>query len=306
MKKIFILPITFLILILFSCSYDYQKFFFRGPHVDERAKEIKKLSSPIKNSSEINFLVVTDLHFGGKNKRPEQQFLNSLKDNKFEFVIFLGDLVDTGFEENYKESEVFVEKIKKIKNDVLFYVLLGNHDLYQDGIEYWSKLTYSINKDTSYFYFQTPTNLENNKFRSWYFLDTASGILGYNQLNDLKLRMEKDKNSKIVFTHYPIYADMSMFDYFRLSDTRERALLIEIFDKNNVDFVFSGHWHLGGIYDFGNFTEICLKSFCENRDEETFWAFVNLDESNQSMTLKKYLVKNGKLNTTKTKYTFNN
>ena len=195
----------------------------------------------LQSFDEINFLIVTDLHFGGKKSRQESLFFNSIKNRKIDFIFILGDLVDTGFEDNYEESESFVKKIKSklLQPDIPFYVLLGNHDLYQDGYDYWKELSFSTNKDASYFYFKTPINSEKTKFRSWYFLDTASGILGYNQLNNFKELVEKDKNPKIVLTHYPIYADMTMFDFFRLSDTRERALLIELCDKHNVDLVFS-------------------------------------------------------------------
>ena len=306
MKKIFFSLSAIFIFCIFSCSYDYQKFFFRGPHVDVRAKEIKKFSSPETTGSQLNFLILTDLHFGGKKERQEKLFLNSIKNKKIDFILFLGDLVDTGFEDNYEESESFVKKIKSklLQPDIPFYVLLGNHDLYQDGYDYWKELSFSTNKDASYFYFKTPINSEKTKFRSWYFLDTASGILGYNQLNNFKELVEKDKNPKIVLTHYPIYADMTMFDFFRLSDTRERALLIELCDKHNVDLVFSGHWHSGGRYNFGSFTEFCFKSFCENRDNENQWTYVTLCEDSQNIQFDNYLVKNGKLEVSSVNYRF--
>lgn len=306
MKKVFFSLSLIFVFSLFSCSFDYLKFFFRGPHVDERAATIKKLSSPITSDDEINFLIVTDLHFGGKKSRQESLFFNSIKNRKIDFIFILGDLVDTGFEENYSESESFVKKIKSnlSKSDIPIYVLLGNHDLYQDGYDYWTKLSFSTNKSASYYYFTTPINSEKNEYRSWYFLDTASGILGSNQLENFKELAEKDKNQKFVFTHYPIYADMTMFDFFRLSDTRERALLIEICDKNNVDLVFSGHWHSGGRYNFGNFTEFCFKSFCENRDDENQWTYARLNENSQSIQFENYLVKNGKLKVSTVNYRF--
>ena len=306
MKKLFYSLSLLLILCLFSCTYDYHKFFFRGPHVDVRAKEIKELSAPVTTDVQINFLVVTDLHFGGKKERQEELFFKSLKNKKIDFILFLGDLVDTGFEDCYLESETFVKKLKSnlLEPDIPFYILLGNHDLYQDGYDYWKELSFSTNKEATYYHFTTPMNSEKTEYRSWYFLDTASGILGYNQLNNFKELVEKDKNKKFVLTHYPIYADMTMFDFFRLSDTRERALLIEICDKNNVDLVFSGHWHSGGRYDFGNFTEFCFKSFCENRDNESQWTLVTLDESAQNVQFDNYLVTNGKLDVNTVNYRF--
>ena len=74
MKKIFFSLSVVFIFCLCSCSYDYQKFFFRGPHVDVRAKEIKKFSSPVTTDAQVNFLILTDLHFGGKKDRQEEVF----------------------------------------------------------------------------------------------------------------------------------------------------------------------------------------------------------------------------------------
>ena len=88
------------------------------------------------------------------------------------------------------------------------------------------------------------------------------------------------------------------------SDTRERALLIELCDKNNVDLVFSGHWHSGGRYNFGNFTEFCFKSFCENRDDENQWTYVRLNENSQNIQFENYLVKNGKLKVSTVNYRY--
>ena len=119
MKKIFFSLSVLLVFCLFSCSYDYQKFFFRGPHVDERAKEIKKFSSPEITGDKVNFVVVTDLHFGGKKEREEEMFFKSLKNKKIDFILFLGDLVDTGFEDCYLESETFV---KKLKSNLCIYI----------------------------------------------------------------------------------------------------------------------------------------------------------------------------------------
>ena len=81
-----------------------------------------------------------------------------------------------------------------------------------------------------------------------------------------------------------------------------KALTIAL--KNNVDLVFSGHWHSGGKYDFGNFTEFCFKSFCENRDNESQWTFVTLDESAQNVRFDNYLVTNGKLDVNTVNYRF--
>ena len=125
MKKLFFS--LSLILCLFSCSYDYHKFFFRGPHVDERAKEIKTFPSPSTTDDKVNFLVVTDLHFGGKKERQEELFFKSIKNKKIDFILFLGDLVDTGFEDCYLESEAFVKKLKSnlLQPDIPFFILLG-------------------------------------------------------------------------------------------------------------------------------------------------------------------------------------
>ena len=264
-----------------ACKYDIYQVFFRGPVVDDRASSITDigvLEVDEDGDGAIQFAIITDLHYGSGKNQGENQLINNLSEgDPLDFIVVLGDVVETGFDEYFEQCEDFIDKLKGelSDQDLPIYVVLGNHDLYYNGLGRWKQLKFSENKGASFFRFKTNSN---NTTRSWYFLDTASAVVGTRQMKALSNEMKSDSNPKIVFTHYPIFVDKEFSTPFKLSDPREQARLIDLFDRNKVDMVFSGHWHDGGTISYGYFSEVCCASFVENSVKQSSWFVLTLKE----------------------------
>lgn len=288
--------IALLCLLLEACKYDIQRFFFREPVIDSRAEFLKDIQSPFSQgeNGNIHFAIITDLHFGREKSHMESEVIQSLKNSEaIDFIVLLGDVVETGSASYFSQCENYINGLKDSlgKQDLPIYLVLGNHDLYNNGFDRWGKLNFSWNREASFFRFQTRvvSNTGHSYFRSWYFLDTASGMVGTKQMASLTAAMKDDENPKIVFSHYPIYIGKNFSTSFKLSDPRERATLINLFDKNKVNMVFSGHWHEGGTFNFGNFSELCCASFVENSKGESSWYLLTLSEEDSLLTVKEFM-----------------
>lgn len=161
-----------------ACKYDIYQVFFRGPVVDDRASSITDLEAHTVNGDIIKFAIITDLHYGSGKSQGENQLISNLSEGgSLDFIVVLGDVVETGFDEYFEQCEDFIGKLKGElpDQDLPIYVVLGNHDLYYNGLGRWKQLKFSENKGASFFRFKTNSN---NTTRSWYFLDTASAVVG--------------------------------------------------------------------------------------------------------------------------------
>lgn len=114
-----------------------------------------------------------------------------------------------------------------------------------------------------------PTTFYRIKFRniSYYFLDSADGTFGYKQLNSLENLFISDSNKKIICTHYPLYADTL---YYRLSNYKEKAHLINLLSNNDVILYLSGHTHIFFEHNFGSFKEYVCGNLVGDDEEPSF------------------------------------
>ncbi|MDR3284004.1 MAG: metallophosphoesterase [Treponema sp.] len=261
---------------LSGCEYGLKEFLYRDDDVDIRSVSLRELDlgchqdTPALSLAWKQFpesykvLVLTDIHFGAEKAAPVEElfaWLDSLPEGeKPLFCLALGDLVEHGLESEYQEYAQFASRLES--KAVPIYALCGNHDLYNSGWRYWEQYVYP---HASYYRFQT-------RAFSWYFLDTANGTLGKKQLENFSSCAKQDPMPKLVFSHYPVYA--GGIPYFSLSNTRERAYLLDLFAKTKVRLVLEGHWHFGGSYDFGAFREETLEAF---RDRDC-WYVLNVTE----------------------------
>ncbi len=289
---------------LASCKFDVHRLFFRDPPTDSRLASLSVVDAPAIHSAAsglVRFAVIADLHFGSDKSRAERQLLDCLASRqdsqKLDFVVLLGDVVETGADRYFADCEEFVGRLKKaLGSDVPVYVVLGNHDLYKDGYGRWRNLDFNAAGGASLFRFVTETTAGGGtQRRSWYFLDTASGIVGTRQMEALTEAMQADGNPKLVFTHVPIYIEGEFFPVLKLSDPRERARLITLFDRSRVDMVLSGHWHPGGFFDYGRFSELCCASFVESSDDSSSWYLMSLDEAAGQLEVERFKVRDGSL-----------
>jgi 3',5'-cyclic AMP phosphodiesterase CpdA len=276
MKKIAFLALS---LVFLSCEYGLNEFLSRNDDVNDRSKSLRDdISAPASvpsTPSAFNCLILTDVHFGAPEYAPIDEliaWINSRQPpDKPKFCIVLGDLTESGREAQYKEYAAFTARLQN-ETGLVTYAIAGNHDLYNSGWRYWKQYAAP---HTSYYRFQTAAF-------SWYFLDSANGTLGPNQLYDFIDRAKSDSRPKLIFSHYPVYSG-GVF-YYSMSNARERALLLDTFARTNVKYVLTGHWHFGGSYDFGAFKETTLKAFRQMKK----WYTLAVDENAQTAELREH------------------
>ncbi|MCR5290944.1 MAG: hypothetical protein K6E51_13210, partial [Treponema sp.] len=110
---------------------------------------------------------------------------------------------------------------------------------------------------------------------SYYFLDSAEGSHGDDQIQNLTSIMENDSKRKIICSHYPLYAD-TFAD--KLLKTTERAVLISLFAKTNVLYYLCGHTHKKQSIDFGRFKQEIVGDLHWSKE----WAVLYINESTSS------------------------
>ncbi|MGP1587042.1 MAG: metallophosphoesterase family protein [Treponemataceae bacterium] len=277
-KKTFILKFFLLICfanIFYSCGYKFNEILWRPNPVEERANSIKTLPQITALPTKYTVLVISDTHIGAENlkkneKKPRRdaEFLAKIAamTPRPQFCVALGDLVEHGYEEEYKNYDrILVKGLETL--GIKTYNVLGNHDLYCSGWQHFKSYCYP---HASFYKFQT-TNF------SWYALDSASGTLGEFQLQTMKNAFEKDPLPKIVMMHIPVHAGDRF--YFVMQETNERNILISEFVKHNVKLVIDGHTHRNLKSNLGLFQE---KNFPALYASSAF-GLLFIDETNKTV-----------------------
>lgn len=264
-----VLAIAMMVIFLGGCSYGWDEFFYRKNSVNSRSDRILDLdgtdSAPkTEGRSRYSVVLFSDIHVGGKKNDPDvlidwmrvQKPLLEQEGFPIEFAVCAGDLTYSGIRSEYKDYAAIGERMEQLAG-IRLYSVLGNHDVYNSGWDDYEDLVFPY---SSYYRFTTPSG-ENNL--SWYFLDTASGTLGTEQLEDLFYRFKHDSNRKIVVTHFPLLLKSSI--YYCLQNIDERDMLIDEFCRNDVKVLLTGHAHIEDGYNYnGYFEEVNLESYIRN------------------------------------------
>ena len=268
-----------LCLIFTSCSYGPEDAFFREANSNKRTQSICELGQtdvPIISEDVYTVAVFSDVHFGKKKAvRHEQEFLDWLQKEKDNgtapaFCICLGDIADHGLESEFKDYVDFSKQVEAILGTGKIYNVLGNHDLYNDGWEHYSKLVFPYK---SIYHFNT-------KGFSWYCIDSASGTLGKKQYQKLKKAFENDSAPKIIMTHIPIYSNpMNYLGYHTFQNTYEADQLLTLYAQNNVKLILNGHIHKTYQNYFNNCIELTVPSIIKDNR----WMVITIDEQNCSI-----------------------
>ena len=256
-SSIFFLLIS-LSVTLCSCNYTEIN---KKVSIDERAKfrdvEFTDLTESLDSYSVI---VLSDLHFPRCRKN---DFMGKIQAIDFSvygtpaMVVALGDLAEDGTSSQYSEYNEFTEELGDYLSAPVFSVP-GNHDTYEPSL-------YGAN----YLQEVYPTTFYRLRLHgvSWYFLDSADGTFGYNQINVLDNLFSTDSNRKIICTHYPLYADTL---FYRLSNYKEKANLIDLCAKKDVLLYLCGHTHISYEHDFGSFRQLICGSLVGDEEEPSF------------------------------------
>ncbi|MCR4823298.1 MAG: metallophosphoesterase [Treponema sp.] len=299
---------------LLSCS-NYGFFWgrFDEADVDERSPSLRNLNAEkpdfaqtVALSSKYSVLLITDIHYGSESEEFDEKLfldwldgyysenLTSAPEKLPRFAVNLGDIADGGHDSEYNDYIKFEKKIKAIAGKYLYgendatadadrkfkvYSILGNHDLYNNGEEYFLDNIYPY---YSSYYFSIKASSSGKTF-SYYFLDTANGTCGSSQLDDFEDKIKADPNPKVILTHYPVWAGGTNM-FMILQNTQERNTLLTYFAENNVKHVYEGHAHDNYGYDFKLFREDVIGSLRFSNRAKKQCAVFTVDEENETVT----------------------
>lgn len=206
-------------------------------------------------SKEVKFAQITDIHYSltGETQSTRnisqagialQAFVHKINDSNVDFIMFLGDSIDSS---NTEELEGFMNVVKDIKKP--YYMIIGNHDAHKaSGISKEDYLTivrkYNKNQFSKESYFSFNINPElvavimdgtSNT------VPTARGNFNNKKLLWLDKTLTKNKDKKVlIFQHYPL---VEPADNVSHSIINKEAYFNILKKHNNVVLVSSGHYH---------------------------------------------------------------
>ena len=224
---------SFIVLAFSSCEYNLIRFGWTDYSVDQRFEDSRRYSEqyPAQNLSvdadEYKFTATSDFHLHTDSVFLPK-FFDYINGSQSTFVALNGDLYN-GKEEyaNFAHSAL-TNGIK-----IPAYYTAGNHDQYfgwKIFYDRWGSATYS-------FTVTTPNHKD-----LYIVLETGSSTLGKDQYNWLSDMLDQRNNYRycIILTH-------SNFTYqgFRngVFTQEETIMLYDLFARNNVNMVISGHSH---------------------------------------------------------------
>ena len=237
--------------LLTSCyEVDFAGFFMRSEKANQRFTEsmewnaLNPYQEIVTDSDDYLILVMGDSHVGGTKNLV--QFFNIARNLEPEAVVMVGDLV-TGREKDY---QVFHEALPD-REEVLWFPIVGNHDLYFDG---WTHFFDLFGASVYLFTIKTP-----NATDLMIALDTGSGTLGSKQLEWLEYTLEAIRGNFrycILFTHNNPFRDPPTLS--TNPPVEELQVLMDLFLRNSVDFFITGHDHRRNEAHFGNTTYLIV------------------------------------------------
>jgi UDP-2,3-diacylglucosamine pyrophosphatase LpxH len=248
--KFFLLQI---IVIAFSnCKKenDLTGFILSPETVDDRFEQsqIWNASHPFKNLivnvDNYRILAAADSHIGGTTNF--NVFLTEAKKPENLAFVMDGDIV-TGPQDDYSTFQQLLPNF----DEKPYFLLIGNHDLFFDG---WK--TFYTDFGTSTYWFTVQTPIANDIYIC---LDSGSGTLGDKQLAWLKNTLSTQRNKYrncIVFSHVNFFRNRHAGSSSFL--VPELYVLLDLFARNNVNMVISGHDHAKALNVLGNTTYIII------------------------------------------------
>lgn len=184
-------------------------------------------SVSVDDAKHFRFAIVGDLHIRGGNTSRLKTILAQARSEKDEFVIFLGDIVDQGEEEDFIAVN---EAIESHGYRDRFFPVIGNHDVFENGWEHYQK-----HFGPSRYAFTAG----NAKF---IVMDTADATVGEKQMEWLKAEAQTAPEHLFLASHY-LPAVPGIRTYLKLSNDREALRLMKWADESGVRAWFGAHYH---------------------------------------------------------------
>ncbi len=261
------LKILLLVLISFgflSCNsnLDFNGFLYSPDRVDSRFEQSDAWNQthPYKiltvNSENYQLLVAGDSHIGGLVNF-DKLVNEARKPGNLAFVL-VGDNI-TGKKEDYLR---FKNELPDF-NQIPYFLVVGNHDLYFDG---WKTFYEYFGSSTYYFSVQTPTEKD-----IYICLDSGGGTLGGKQLSWLKNVLETIRpnyRNCVIFSHVNFFRDHHTGSTNPLET--ELEVLLPLFAKNRVNLVVMGHDHNRAIDKLGWTTYITMDALLDGFPTPSF------------------------------------
>jgi 3',5'-cyclic AMP phosphodiesterase CpdA len=192
------------------------------------ARAVRDFRFPLQANS-VRLAAIGDM---GSGQQPQidvaNQMVKSRKAFPFDFVITLGDNINTGNKPRDFEADFAVPYKSLLDAGVLFYAVLGNHD---DTNQRFYK-PFNMNGEAYYTY----------KKRNVRFFALDSNYMDPKQLAWLEAQLRDAGNDgwKICYFHHALYSSGAFHGPAR--DLRQ--VLEPLFVKYGVDVVFAGHEHV--------------------------------------------------------------
>jgi predicted phosphodiesterase len=194
-------------------------------------------------SEDYSILFIGDTHVGSTNNL--DKFFGIANASKASAVVMVGDLTN-GKEEDYP---VFDQCLQQ-KDSLLTFFAVGNHDLWSNSgwIEFFTRF------GPSCYLFTVKSPEATDLFIS---LDSGSTTFGTEQLEWLSYILQTLRPE---CRHCIVYTHINLFRVRHTTSTNllveELDLLLELFTKNNVEMVITGHDHEKDATVFGITTYI--------------------------------------------------
>ncbi len=259
-----ILSAVVLSFLLTGCNpvLDFSGFIYSPERIDERfaQSDAWNKSHPFKtltvNSDNYQILVAADSHIGGLANF-DKLVAEAKKPENLAFVM-VGDIV-SGQKADYDKLKADLPDF----NQVPYFLMVGNHDVYFDG---WIAFYAYFGSSTFYFTIQTPMAKD-----IYICLDSGGGTLGGKQLEWLKNVLETERpncRNCIIFSHVNFFRDHHTGSTNPLET--ELEVLLPMFAKNRVNMVIMGHDHTRVVDKLGLTTYLTMDALLDGLPSASF------------------------------------
>lgn len=205
-----------------------------------------------------------------------QEAFNAFKTEKVDFVVCLGDLIDS--EEN---KEYDIRNLKKVAELILsfglkFFCVMGNHDGFALNKKQFGDIVGTDIVPVHYsaegrdFIFLDSGYFKNGKPYCGEPGDWTDSIIPRDQLEWLTAKLDNCGNETYIFMHNNIDFKTEKRHIVKNAEEIRRILS----DSGKVKAVYQGHYHKGAFNSYKGINYITLKAMCEG--EENSYLIVNI------------------------------